>query len=81
MILSVTTACWLALCPKSGKEDWNLQVTTLNEVLELASAETTGRVGELERPEEVGSLFEVGANGVDLVDKIFHADDTILPEA
>ena len=47
---------------------------------ELASSETTSWVGELERPEEVGSLLEVGADGEDLVDQILHADDSVLAE-
>jgi len=55
-------------------------VTTLDEVAELASVETTSRVGELEGPQEVGSLLEVGANSVDLVDKILNADNAVLAE-
>lgn len=55
-------------------------VTTLDVVLELASAETTVRVGQLEGPEEVVGLLEVGANGVDLVDQILHADNAELAE-
>ena len=47
---------------------------------ELASAETTSWVAELEWPEEVGGLLEVGAYGVDLVDQILHADDAVLAE-
>ena len=47
-------------------------------MLELASSESTSWVGELEWPEEVGSLLEVGTNGIDLVDQIFHADNTVL---
>ena len=34
------------------------QVTSLDEVAEFASAEATGRVGELEWPQEVGGLLE-----------------------
>lgn len=49
-------------------------------MLELAGAETTGGVGELEGPEEVGGLLEVGANSVDLVDEILSADDAVLAE-
>jgi hypothetical protein len=49
-------------------------------VLELASAESTSGVGELERPEEVVGLLEVGADGIDLVDQILHADDAVLAE-
>ena len=56
------------------------EVTALNEVLELAGAEATSGVGELEGPEEVGGLLEVGADGVDLVDEILHADDAVLAE-
>lgn len=47
-------------------------------MLELARVETTGRVGELEGPQEVGGLLEVGADGVDLVDKILNADNAVL---
>lgn len=54
------------------------KVTSLNEVLELAGAEATSRVGELEGPEEVGGLLEVGANSEDLVNEILHADDAVL---
>jgi hypothetical protein len=56
------------------------EVTTLNEVLKLAGAETTVGVAELEGPEEVGGLLEVGADGVDLVDQVLHADDAVLAE-
>lgn len=56
------------------------KITTLNEVLELAGTEAASRVGQLERPQEVGGLLEVGANRVNLVDKIFHADDAVLAE-
>lgn len=56
------------------------KVTTLDEVLELAGAETTSGVGELEGPQEVGDLLEVGADRVDLVDKVLHADNAVLAE-
>jgi len=46
----------------------------------LPGAEATSRVGELEGPEEVASLLEVGADGVDLVDQVFHADDAVGTE-
>lgn len=49
-------------------------------MLELAGAETTSGVGELEGPEEVGGLLEVGANSEDLVDEILSADDAVLAE-
>ena len=56
------------------------KVTTLDEVLELAGTEATGRRGQLEGPEEVGGLLEVGADGVDLVDEVLDADDAVLAE-
>lgn len=56
------------------------QVTTLDEVLELAGAEATVGVGQLEGPQEVGGLLEVGADGVDLVDQILDTDDAVLAE-
>jgi len=55
-------------------------VTTLDVVLELAGAESTIGVGQLEGPQEVVGLLEVGANGVDLVDEILHADNAVLAE-
>lgn len=54
------------------------QIAALNEVLELSAVETTVGVGQLERPQEVAGLFEVGTNGEDLVNKIFHAYDSVL---
>ena len=54
------------------------KITTLNEVLELPWPETSSGVGELERPQEVRSLLEVGTNGIDLVDQILHTDDAEL---
>ena len=56
------------------------EITTLDEVLELAGTETTSGVGELEGPEEVAGLLEVGADGVDLVDEVLNADDAVLAE-
>ena len=54
------------------------KVTTLDEVLELAGTEATGGRGQLEGPQEVGGLLEVGADGVDLVDEVLDADDAVL---
>lgn len=55
-------------------------VTTLNEMLELPGAESTGGVGELEGPQEVAGLLEVGSDGVDFVDQILHAHNAVLSE-
>ena len=57
------------------------EITSLNEVLELPGAEATCGVGELEGPQEVGGLLEVGADGEDLVDQILHADDAKFAQA
>jgi hypothetical protein len=56
------------------------KVTTLDEVLELPWAETTSGRGQLEGPEEVAGLLEVGANSVDLVDEVLDADNAELAE-
>ena len=56
------------------------QITTLNEVLELPRMPPTGGIAQLERPEEVVRLLEVGPNGKDLVDQVLHAHDAILAE-
>ena len=56
------------------------RVTTLDEVQGLLGRVTTGGVGQLEGPQEVGGLLEVGADGVDLVDEILHADNAELAE-
>ena len=36
---------------------------------------------ELEWPQEVGGLLEVGANSVDLVDQVLNADDVVLAQS
>jgi hypothetical protein len=54
------------------------QVTAFDEMLELPLVKAAGGAVELERPQEVGSLFEVGADGVNLVDEIFHTDHARL---
>ena len=56
------------------------QVTALDEMLELARSESTRRVTQFERPQEVAGLLEVGPNGKDLVNQILHADDAVLAE-
>jgi hypothetical protein len=56
------------------------EVTALDEVLELPGVETTSGGGQLEWPEEVAGLLEVGANSVDLVDQVLDADNAELAE-
>ena len=57
------------------------KVTTLDEVLELPGAETTSGGRQLEGPEEVAGLLEVGADGVDLVDEVLDRSDAELLKA
>jgi hypothetical protein len=47
-------------------------------VLELASAEAAIGVGQLEGPQEVVCLLEVGSDGEDLVDQVLNADNAVL---
>jgi hypothetical protein len=56
------------------------EITTLDEVLELASTESASGVGQLEWPEEIVHLLEVGADSVDLMDDIFHAHHAVLAQ-
>ena len=49
-------------------------------MLELADVEAAVGVGQLEGPQEVAGLLEVGADGVDLVDQILHTDNAVLAE-
>jgi len=57
------------------------QVTTLNEMSEFSRSETTSGVAELEWPQEIGGLLEVGTDSENLVDQILHADNTVLAQA
>ena len=56
------------------------EITTFDEMLELPLPESARGVAKLEWPEEVACLFEVRANGIDFVDQILHAHDTVLSE-
>lgn len=56
------------------------QVATLNEVLELPLVETAVGAVQLEWPQEVRGLLEVGADSVDLVDEVLHTDHAVLSE-
>jgi len=51
------------------------KVSTLNKVVGLLSPSTSWVV-ELEWPQEVGGILEVGSNSQDLVDQVFNADDS-----
>merc|ERR1719239_1095140 len=55
------------------------KVTTLDEVVDLLPP-PTGRGVQLERPQEVGGVLEVGSNGQNLVDEILHTDDAELAQ-
>jgi hypothetical protein len=54
--------------------------TTLDKVNRLLALVTTGRVGELEGPEEVVGLLKVGANSIDFVNQILDANDAKLAQ-
>jgi hypothetical protein len=53
--------------------------TTVGEGVSLL-LETLVGAGELEGPEEVVGLLEVGSDGPDLVDEVLHACDAVLSE-
>ena len=55
-------------------------VAVLDEVAGLLVGPASERVGELEGPEEVVGLLEVGADGDDLVDEILDGDDAELAQ-
>ena len=56
------------------------EITTLNVVLELPLPKATIRTAELKRPQEVAGLFEVRADGVNLMDQILHTHDAVLAQ-
>ena len=55
-------------------------ITALDVVLEFACSEATVGVRQLERPQEVIGLLEVGSDGHDLVNEVLHANDAELAE-
>lgn len=55
-------------------------VTSLDEVGELLALETTVGVRELEGPEELVGVLEVGSSSGNLVDQVLNRDDTVLSE-
>lgn len=57
------------------------KVTALDKVLELPGTEAAVRVAQLEGPQEIGSLLEVGTDREDLMDKVLHAYNAKLAEA
>jgi hypothetical protein len=55
------------------------EVTAINEVVGLLHEAASGVV-QLEGPQEVGGLLEVGSDGVDLVDQVLNANDAVLAQ-
>ena len=55
------------------------EVSTLDKVVSLLPP-STGGVVQLEGPQEVGGVLEVGSDGQDLVDQILHTDDSHLAQ-
>ena len=56
------------------------QITSLHKVLELPRSEPPRRIAQLERPQEIARLLEVGAHGIDFMDQILHAHDSIFAQ-
>ena len=56
------------------------RVTALNKVQDLLLGESTGRRGQLEGPQEIAGLLEVWANGEDLMNQVFNANDAVLAQ-
>lgn len=56
-----------------------ISLAELGETVSLANITALGRL-ELESPEEIRHLFEVGSSGVDLVDHILDAVNSVLTE-
>ena len=50
--------------------------SVFDEMRNLLSLEPTGRVGQMESPEEGVGLLKVGPNSEDFMNKIFHTDDS-----
>lgn len=51
------------------------QITSFDEVLEFSRMEPASWVAELEWPQKIARLLEVGSHGHDFVDQIFHTDN------
>lgn len=49
-------------------------------MFELPCVESTSRVAQLEGPEEVAGLLEVGSDSEDLVNQVFHADNAVFAQ-
>lgn len=55
-------------------------VTAFDVMLEFAGSESTGGIGQLERPQKVVCLLEIGSDGEDLVDQVLHTDNAIFTQ-
>ena len=49
-------------------------------MLELPLPKCSSGTAELKRPEEVAGLFEVGADGENFMNEVFHAHDTVFAQ-
>ena len=56
------------------------QITTFHEVLEFPRSEPSGRIAQLEGPQEVARLLEIGPHSEDLMDEILHAYYPVFPQ-
>ena len=49
-------------------------------MFELPRSKSSSRIAQLERPQKVARLFEVGSDGQNLMNQILHAHDTVFPQ-
>lgn len=49
-------------------------------MLELAGSKAASGIAQLEGPEEIAGLLEIGPDGENLVDQVFHTHDAVTPE-
>lgn len=56
------------------------QITPLDKMLELSSPKPPIRVTQLERPQKVARLLEIRSHGINLMNEILHAHNTVLAQ-
>ena len=56
-------------------------ITTLDKMLEFSRPPSTGRITQLERPQKVVRLLEIGSNRENLMNQILHTLDPLFPQS
>merc|ERR1719337_825197 len=59
---------------------WEVELLLCHSTVSIDLVGYAGRGVQLERPQEVGGVLEVGANRQDLMDQVLHADDAELAQ-